>query len=60
MLNIMLKMSLKYAAGDDKGSQDLILRAREITESNFICLVFANSEDHMKLVSKIEKYIVNS
>lgn len=39
-------------AGANKNGRDLILQARKIIGSNFVCLVFAVSEGHMEWISK--------
>ena len=54
----------KYAAvklitneGPNLSGRDLIIKAREAVGSNFVCLVFAQSEKHLEWISKMENVL---
>lgn len=45
-------------AGSDLGCPDLILRSREIIASNFVCIVFSPTGDHIEWIPEMENVLL--
>ncbi|KAK8847795.1 hypothetical protein M9Y10_018827 [Tritrichomonas musculus] len=58
--NRVTAVKLIANAGLNLSGKDLILQARQITGTNFVCLVFSGSLSHMEWVSKMENVLFTS
>ena len=53
-------VKLMTNAGENLTGKDLIIKAREIVGSDFVCLVFAGSKGHMEWISKMKNVILTT